>query len=393
MERYLKKILTAGIHGAGRALLPNGHWFAWRQAPRSVPQPVRRILVVALHHIGDVLCATPALRALRRAHPRARILAWVKSRAVDVLRDNPDVDELIVFDDVCTDKTREPPGSWRRKLRFVNELRSQKFDVLVDLSGVFDSVVLGWLSRARYRVGFSSQGMGFLFDREAVISEYDTLSERYNSVVRALGIAVEDRALRFCVSGEDEKKAAALLAQSRIDSHDIVVGIHPGAGWRSKCWFPERFAALADALMGERQMKVILFGGKSDIALVKDIIARMRHAPVGLAGTLTLGEMAAIMKHCRVLIGNDSGPAHIAVALNIPCVVLFGPTNPVYHFAASRSLKILHAKLTCSPTEGMLHCHNRGAYPCRERICLQHISVTDVLDAVHELMNQSHAED
>lgn len=350
----------------------------------------KKILIVDLHKIGDVLFTTPCVRALREEYPDAHIAVWVKSRSYDVVRDNPDFDEIIIFDDVCTDRTREKFWRWLAKLRFTQRLRRENFDLIVDLSGVFDSIFIGILSGAKYRIGFSSQGLGFLFNKEVRIHHGGHLVKKYNSVVEGLGIKVSDEHLHFKLSEVEKDTVCRIRENYKINTSNRMVCIHPGAGWFSKCWPVEYFAKLIDDL--ERRYKVngvktFICGGKSDSPQIKKIVEMTKYKPVVLAGGFTLRQTAAFINQCDVFVGHDSGPTYLAEALRIPIVVLFGPTNPAYSAPRSKNCIVIHKKLPCSPKNDMQHCHNIAAYPCKTRECMREISVNEVFNAVNKLLS------
>ena len=366
--------------------------FFLKKAEAVSPEHIHSIVIICLHYLGDFMFATPAIKAIRKKYPKTHIAIWIKSRTAQIVKDCSFVDEIIVFDEVCTDRTKEKGSSWRKRLAFSRKLKLKNFDLLVDLSGVFDSILIGILSGIKNRYGFSSQGLGFLFQKDVKIRKGQHLVERYNAVAQTLGVKVENSRLSIELKKDNEIFARKFLNENLIGNENPLVCIHPGAGWKGKTWPIESFSELADNITIDNNVKIVICGGENDVAVAQAIIGRMSKKPIMAAGRFSLGQLAALINRCDVYVGHDSGPTYIAEALGRPLVVLFGPTNPLYSAPRTENSVVISRKLSCSPRANMQNCHNRASYPCRNRKCLRKISVEDVLTEIRKILNDSNQE-
>ncbi len=382
----MKKVLKNIINFTGSSLKKIYELFAGREEALP-PSGIRSILIVCLHHLGDFLFATPAIKAIREHYPKAHIAVWIKSRTAGIVKESGLVDEVIVFDEVCTDRTREKGGSWAKKREFAGKLKQRDFDLLVDLSGVFDSILVGILSGIKKRFGFSTQGLGFLFTRETRLPTAKHLVERYNAVAGSLGIKVTDSRLQMKLNKENFPAVDNFLKESGIKPAEHFICIHPGAGWKTKTWPPEKFAELADRVLTEMKVKVVICGGVKEVPCAKKIAEGMRAEPVIAAGKFSLGELAVLMSRCALYVGHDSGPTYIAESLLCPLIVLFGPTNPLYSAPRTKNSVMIRNKLSCSPGENMQNCHDLADYPCRGVKCMESIEVDHVFREIERMLN------
>ncbi|MBI3077789.1 MAG: glycosyltransferase family 9 protein [Deltaproteobacteria bacterium] len=296
----------------------------------------KRILVVMLSRLGDVIFALPTVAAIRRRFPSAH-LAWiVEDRFQELLAGHPHLDELLVWPRAAfTAALRN--GRWGtavghvRRLR--QELRARGFDLALDLQALAKSAFITWLSGAPVRlVSPSTHGPRELSWLVSVAIPSDTSSlqvvARNLAVARALGAETSRPEFVLPISPAAEAAAEELLSEAGIKPLDRVVLVHPGATWRSRRWSPVRYAELADALARQHEARVAFVGAASDAAPVREIQQRMRTPSVDLAGRTTLVQLAALIRRADLYIGNDAGPLHLATALGTPTVGIYGPTDP-----------------------------------------------------------------
>jgi len=331
-----------------------------------------------LSPLGDTLFATPALQALDLAYPEASITVccWPSSGAL--LQHNPHVDRIIT----CKHSLDLP--------RTLHELQGEAIDMAVGLSH-FGSWLLP-LVRARFRVGFRSDELGWLYsvpvpdDRQVHAAQYCL------EVVRAVGAPQVPLRLQIWVRPEERAEAAQIL-QTRGLAGYPVVAIHPGGHhFRGKRWSPEGFAQVADALIDEKGVRVVLVGGDEDRELAEEIRRRARRPLVDLTGQLNLRQTAALLQLCRLFIGNDSGPLHIAEAVGTPVVAIFGPTNPA-NFAPLIEPSRLVRKDLCGPCihwlePGSLYFHSIRNPDCNFE-CIRQVTAADVLAAARALLEEA----
>jgi lipopolysaccharide heptosyltransferase II len=330
-----------------------------------------RILVSRMKYIGDVVLTTPIIRSLRDACPRAHIVYLGEREAVSLLQQNPFLDEIIPFD------FRRPP--LLEQARVVRLLRRGKFDLAIDLFGNPRTALLTFLSGARVRVGPDRKGRGVLYTvRVRDDGKPKTAIEFHNQSLRAVGIS--STAVRTEIFLTDEERAAGRARLGVFGANDRgdqqpVVGIHPGATWPAKRWFPDRFAGLAEALVA-RGAVVVLTAGAGDVETIAAVQSAGRKALPVFRG-LPLRELAALIAACDLYITNDAGPLHIAAAVNTPTIGLFGPGEDSiwFPYSGADGHRALRRDVPCHP------CHldfcNRSGNSFME--CMKLLVLADVI--------------
>jgi len=349
-----------------------------------------KILVVKLSDIGDVLTATPALRALRQSFPDARIEALVPPNSAPVLLNSPLVDEVIVFNKFAYDRLSDAlkPANILAALRLGRELRRRRYDALVLLHhlttwwGVLKYAALAYTAGAPIRAGLDN-GRGFFLTHHITDRGFGWRHEvgYCLEVVKQLGAETDDLRMEFHPSEEDERWAEeALKGLGRP-----IIAIHTGSGGYSPArrWTPKRFAELADRLVDEKGAGIVLVGTEADG--VSEVASLMRHRALNLEGRTTLGQLAAVLRRCDLFIGADSGVMHLAAAMRTPLVALFGPTNPdAWGPWTPRSpSRVVRVSLPCSPCSYVDFTINREGCPARK--CMDSITVEMVLEAIEEV--------
>jgi heptosyltransferase-1 len=282
-------------------------------------EPNARILIVRLSAIGDVLHGLPVLNALRDALPRA-FLAWVvESRAAELLRSHKALDELIVV-----------PRRWLKSPREVihlrRRLRALRFDLALDLQGLSKSAIAGRLSGAQRRIGFDGRDgreLSRWLNNQRVLPKRTHVIERNLELLAPLGIV--DPLVRFDLEDTPSAALAAGKILGTLHLADRFAVINPGAGWPSKLWPTERYAAVTRHLGQARALRsLVVWAGPQELAWAEEIVAGSAGF-AALAPATSLGELAAIARRAAVFIGSDTGPLHLAAAVGTPCVGLFGP--------------------------------------------------------------------
>jgi lipopolysaccharide heptosyltransferase II len=309
-----------------RALAQIGRAARRRPVPFTPPGPVRSALVVSAHWTGDVMMSTPAIRALALRYPEARITSLTAPRGRDVLAHNPYVDRVIADRAIRVDRTREPRVPLHRKVALGRRLRGEGYDLAVDLTGVIDSTLVVLLIRAGTGVGFSGQGLGWLYDVEARPRPGLHLVNRSLDVVAAIGVEPAGLEPDYVVTDKERTWSRAALAEAGLEpGRFVALGI--GAGWPAKRWPALEWAAFASMVSDRAGFGVVVLGGPGDAADAR-VIADACPTAVNLAGRTTVARSAALAAEAAVYVGNDSGLAHVAAAFGAPTVVIFGPTDP-----------------------------------------------------------------
>jgi heptosyltransferase-3 len=340
---------------------------------------MQKILVIKLRYIGDVLLATPVLRALRERFPDAHLAVAVNRGTEDVLKWNPDLNEVLVVE----------RSGLAAQFQFLQEIRQRGFDCVIDLTDGDRSAVLARCSGAPVRIGLNEEHRwrGLLYT--TVVQARPDVRHRLDrdlETVRPLGIQPKAGPLILQTSPQDDEDAARLLEEMTGDRNPggakRLVMLQPGARYWFKAWPAERFAELAGRLAEKYGCRVLIGGDARERDLAEAIRANARAAAVSLAGRLTLRQYAAVLKRCALFVGNDNGPMHMAAALGVPLVALFGPSNPAEWGPRGARTEVLYRGLDCRrcfhPT-----C-TRG-----EESCMRQITVDEVFAAASKLLVRS----
>jgi predicted lipopolysaccharide heptosyltransferase III len=285
-----------------------------------VPAP-ERILVIKLRYVGDVLLATPVLSRLRESFPKAHLAMLVNPGTDDVVRDHPALDEVLVLE----------RGNLARQWRFVRDLRRQQFDLVVDLTDGDRSALLSWLSGAPMRLGYNSEGRwrGFLYTQVVEADRFAMHTVRYHlKAMEALGLTGQPPAPLLTVPPEARREADRLLREAGVDRARPFACLHLGARWWFKAWPAERFAALADLIHQETPAQALFLGGDQEQSLESRIADGMKTPFRSLIGKTGLQALAAVLERAALMVSNDNGPMHMAAALHVPVIGLFGPSDP-----------------------------------------------------------------
>jgi lipopolysaccharide heptosyltransferase II len=331
-----------------------------------------RLLIVKLSSIGDVVQALCVLEPLR---PRCSHLGWVvETPSLSLLEGHSLVDRVHLFP---KERLRSGPGGGTlaalRELR--RELLAEGYDAVLDLQGLFKSALVVALSGARRKVGFAAtRELSYLALNERVppgrLERHAVL--KYLDLARHLGAEVGRVSFPVEARPEEVARVEALAKSERP-----LAVLSPQTRWETKQWSADSFAALARSLVRELGARVMLCGAASDHPILEGIRARSgEEEVVNLAGQLNLREFAHLCRLCRVAVSCDSGPMHLAAAVNTPVVALFGPTAPWRTGPFGTIHRVVRKGLTCSP------CFRKH---CPSRACMEGIGAAEVLEAVRPL--------
>jgi heptosyltransferase II len=309
------------------------------------------IIVRATNWVGDAIMALPALRALRRRFPEAHISVVARPYVADIYHDQNICDQLVAYDPCAAH------AGLSGRERLAEQLRSQKFDLAVLLQNAFDAAWLAWRAGVHERIGYARDGRSVLLTKAVPVPRPGEIPAHeqfyYLELLRRAGLVdnlTGENFISLNVNQEAKRRAGALLASAgaRADAMRIAVGA--GASYGSaKCWPPERFAHVADRLTAEFDADVILFGTAGEKPVTAAIASAMKHPPIDLAGTTAIAELPALLSQCHLFIGNDSGAMHVAAAVGLPVVAVFGPTDPGGTAPVTPRCTVVQDKPYCSP--------------------------------------------
>jgi heptosyltransferase-2 len=360
-----------------------------------------KILIRGVNWIGDAVITIPSIRAVRRAFPDAHISLLVQPWVADIFKDSPYINEIILYSESFKGITG--------KFKLAKILRLKKFDTAILLQNAFDAALIAWLARIPERIGYSRDFRSFLLTKAipvtgAILSQHHVYY--YLNLLKSIGIDTKET--QPCISlTDDERQWARNLLDTKLRKGvlqyaptQFLVGINPGATYGSaKRWPTEKFAGLINRIINELGGKVIIFGSKSEAGIVDEIVrfagASSRGlfgqaqglGPTGIlnvAGKTNLRELAALIAECDAFITDDSGPMHMASALFVPVVAIFGSTNKTSTGPIGEGHKIVAKNLPCSP------CMKREC-PEGHLKCMTQITADDVFTALKEVLPRERA--
>ncbi len=337
----------------------------------------KKILVMRYRFIGDTILTVPFLRNLRRAEPEAYIAWMVAPGSSDVVKNIPYVDEMIYWDPVTIHAdSRGTHRTLSAKLAFIKELRRHDFDKVYVLKRSLSSALLAWLCGAPKRIGFDTEGRGFLLTSRVPYRNDQHEVENFFDVLRADGVAVQDDYLEIWTSQEEEKGAARVLADAGVAGAEKFAVIHPFSAVVERGWPLENFADLA-AKFVERGYRPVILGGQGDRERFQSVAHLFTQKTVSLVGKLTIRETAALLKKASLFVGNDSGIMHLAAAAGAPLVAIFGPQSPVKFGPWSKRAKVIYRGMECSPCRQKFFSECDPS-PRMRPACMESISVDEV---------------
>jgi heptosyltransferase-2 len=309
--------------------------------------------------------ATPTLQDLRQRFPNATITAMCSEGLAGLLENDPHVDQIVRF---------SKPDGW-------SPLRHSHYDCGVLLTNSLSSAWWFWRGGVARRLGYIGHWRRYLLNKALPLpSNYQTqhLVTTYKMLLEPLGVPLSDSMPTIYVKDAELEAARATLKSSGVAADDIVIGINPGAAYGSaKCWLPDRFRDLTLSLLEQPNYRIVYFGDRAGTSLVNDICSAMPERVINMAGKTNIRELAALIKCCRVLLTNDSGPMHMSAALGVPPLALFGSTSDV-RTGPYKLGRVIHKHVECSP------CYKRVC-PIDFR-CMKRIEVDEVLRNLREMI-------
>lgn len=345
-----------------------------------MPHDAQTVLVRCPNWVGDVVAATPAFDCLRRGLPNARIIAVIRHYAQGVIESGPWFDAVIG----CDDK------SWGGFWALVKKIRRVRPDLAVVLPNSLRATLGVFLGGARSIYGYRrgarrlllSGGPAPVRSRTGIVPR--PMTEYYLEICRWLGLSPPgDLHPRLFFSADAARGAARLLAGYGIQPGDMVIGLNPGAKFgSSKCWPPEHFGALCDRLAAAWPCKLILFAGPGEAPLTARVAQNTAAAVIDTGpDRVDLALLKPLIRRCQLLITNDTGPRHYAVALGVPVVVLMGPTDPRYTGTNLEKTRVIRQDLDCAP------CHAKVC-PLGHHACMTAITPEQVIAECRQLLRE-----
>ena len=341
---------------------------------------IKKILVLRYRSIGDIILSYPTMEALKETFPKARIDMLIDNNFEDLLYGHPHLDYILLHD-----RKRGKTGRFahlRRGIRFIWKIRKQKYDLVVDLHCGPRSSLLTLLSGARYRLGYMFRNRNRLVynlspDKSGM--DRHTVDVMLNIISPLKPKKRRKKELFLRYRDEDARYVKNFLEKYDVTEKDTVVMVHPGARIDLKRLPAQKMGEIVNWMTSELGVKVIYAGKDSDLPAIADIVS-YSGKPGLMATNLTLGRHAALIKSCNLFIGNDSGPMHMAAALDVPIVAFFGPSDPAVwapHGAVGKIVRC--APMPCMP------CDQKGCSYIGDH-CMTRISVKDIKKAISSML-------
>ena len=338
----------------------------------------RNILIRGTNWIGDAIMTLPAVSAIRNTFPSAKISVLARPWVAEIFNICKDIDEVIVF------KSPGPHSGIAGKLKLAKELKAGRFDTAILLQNAIEAAIITRLAGIPVRCGYNSDARGFLLTHSVHRTEDIRKVHQiqyYLEMVKSLGCLSAEAKVHLHPGNEYQILSEKIFSKHAIVRERLIIGMAPGATYgAAKRWLPERFAAVSDRLIEDLSAQVVLFGSREDRKTTDIVEQHARHPMINLAGKTNLKEAIALISKCTLFISNDSGLMHVAGALNIPTVAIFGSTNPVTTSPVGDRSIVIYKGAPCSPCL-------KETCPTDFR-CMEMISVEEVYRTAKGLLTQ-----
>lgn len=386
LKRRAQRLLWQGIGAIGYVIRR-------RNAPTTAlnagNSSIRRILVVRVDLLGDTVLTLPVIAALRRGYPKAQIDMLVQQSTADVLSGEQTISHVITYN---PQMWRQKDG-WRKALGLIRRLRKTRYDIAISVSGDIGSI-LTRLCGAKRTVGYAGEAYPYMLTDPVEGGRYSvaqhetryvlTLAEAAGGIVEAGDLQPH---MHVLPKARREMTTTLGVARAKLGRSGPVIAMHAGArNGQAKRWPTRHFATLADQLAEELDALVVVTGAPNEASLARDIAQHTRYPLLNISGSTTLPQLTALLAESDVLVTGDSGPMHIACAVDTPVVVMHGPTDPALSGPTTPDAIVLRHTLWCSP------CYDASATAeCRfgNPICMKAIAPRAVFAAVQRQL-QAH---
>lgn len=342
---------------------------------RAFPLDPKNIIVKMPNWLGDLVMATPILEDLKNRFPQAKLTTLCLSHVTPLLIGNPYVDDILTY---------KKPSGWIHRVMHrdvIQPLQLGEYDLGILLTNSFSSAWWFWRGNVKERLGFAGSMRSPLLTiavPKPLQIESQHLVLTYKELLEPLGIPISKTAPKIFLNEDDQNYIEKFRSLYHLSKNHTLIGINPGAAYGSaKCWLPERFQEVTQKLLDNTSATILYFGDTQTAPLVHRICENLGERVINLAGKTTLRELIALISICNVFLTNDSGPMHIAAALQIPLLALFGSTSSI-KTGPYGSGEIIHKKVECSP------CYKRTC-PIDFR-CMKNISSEEVYKKLENML-------
>lgn len=348
----------------------------------------RKILILRLSAVGDVIRTLLAVKALKEHYPSSYIVWVVEEPSKNLLESQPEIDEVILFPRRKWAKgvksLREMWKTGKEVLKFILDIRRKRFDLVLDFHGILKSGLLSFLSGSSMRIGFhrkTGREGNFFFSNVRVALPEGRMNRFQKSfgLLKGLGLEIKDFKYGLYIPSKDCEYIGSFFNELPAQFRRPLIAIHPGTSPKtlSKRWMPDRYGRLADRLIRDLNAMVLFTWGPGEREVVKGIQEEMKEPSILGPETESLTQLGEIYRRCDLYVGGDTGPMLIASLMGIPVVVIYGGTDPILYEPLGQHINV-RKEVGCNPCR---------EWSCSELTCLKAISVDDVFKAVKEILS------
>lgn len=354
LKLFLKEIYVKTRKALLRPLL------LLRETRLPSKRAIKSILFLRHDRIGDMVLSTAALKALREGYPQAKVTVLASELNCEILKHNPNVDDIIIYKGL----------KW-----FIKKIRPRRYDLVIDpfLTYEMKQAVMTYVAGRKYRIGFEEAGREIFFNvRGPTASSPKQMVDHLLDLAELAGGKREGCKPEVFLSDTEIQWANEALAEKGISANELIIGIHPGAHYPSQRWSAERFGEVAKQIVEQSLAKVILVGSSDEEGLL-EVVKKSVGEEIQIFSCDSIRKFVALLSRCNLLVCNNSGPMHIAAALNVPTVSMIGPTVTTLWLPYGENNVVINKALPCSPC-------NRAI--CKVHECMESITVDEVFKAV-----------
>lgn len=334
-----------------------------------------KILIIDLDNLGDVVMASFLPRAIKKIYPDSYVGVLIKEYSQEVIKHNPFVNEIILFNPPWLGDMLDKRFTWRATVALIKKLKLSHYDLAIVVNSDWRKTLLAKLAGIPERVG-ANKKKSSLFLTLPVPYHDDpakhTVQENLD-LLKALGYKNNEVNLEVFIDDDTLHWAEGMLTKNNLDKNESLIGIHPGAGHPARIWPAENYIKVINELEKDRQVRVLVVGSHGD-HVIKEIKDKINKYKVIFLWDISVLQMAALFKKCTWVIAQDSGPMHLATAVGTKVIAIFGPSNPKKFGPYGAGHIVVRKEMPCSPC---------GSDPeCVKLDCIKNISVNDVLEKV-----------
>jgi lipopolysaccharide heptosyltransferase II len=334
------------------------------------------ILIIKYSALGDIILAGPSIKSLKNKFPSSSITLLVDMQFQDIMKNSPYIDNILAY------HLKEMPIFSKDFWRLGSHLRDESFDIVVDLQNNSKSHLLGFLGLISKRYGYKNKKMGFLLSNGINDNKdrIDPVSHQAR-ILHLLGVDILDKTLELFPGVKEKKVVNEFLDREWVAGKQLLFGFNISASnrWQTKRWPVDKYARLSDIICKRYNARILITGTKGDLELANQFKKLSKMKPIIACGKTDLLELAELIGRCRIFVTSDSAPMHIAAAMRVPFVAIFGPTDPKRHLPITDNSIVIYKKVSCSPCYKPI---------CNSNKCLKDISVEEVVKAIEELINK-----